>query len=59
MGCEFVDIFLLLLSRNMKSVLASILALLGDMDLIRYDRSTHDVDLCSLFLLKGMRSARV
>lgn len=59
MGCEFVDIFLLLLSRNMKNVLASILALLGDMDLIRYECSTHDVDLCSLFLIKGVYEACV
>uniref|UniRef100_H3CPS3 F-box protein 5 n=1 Tax=Tetraodon nigroviridis TaxID=99883 RepID=H3CPS3_TETNG len=34
MGCEFVDIFSSLLSRNMKNVLARILALLGGLDLI-------------------------
>ncbi|XP_051935406.1 F-box only protein 5 [Hippocampus zosterae] len=34
MGLEFVDVFSSLLSKNMKSVLAKILALLGDMDLI-------------------------
>ncbi|XP_028983616.1 F-box only protein 5 [Betta splendens] len=35
MGLEFVDMFTSLLSRNMRSILADILALLGDMDLIR------------------------
>lgn len=34
-GCEFVDMFSSLLSRNMKNILINILALLGDMDLIR------------------------
>ncbi|XP_058506832.1 F-box only protein 5 [Solea solea] len=34
MGLEYVDIFASLLSRNMRSILANILALLGDMDLI-------------------------
>uniref|UniRef100_A0A8C9YD35 F-box protein 5 n=1 Tax=Sander lucioperca TaxID=283035 RepID=A0A8C9YD35_SANLU len=34
MGREYVDIFLCLLSRNMRSILTNILALLGDMDLI-------------------------
>ncbi|XP_061646391.1 F-box only protein 5 [Phyllopteryx taeniolatus] len=34
MGCEFVDVFASLLSKNMRSILANILALLGDMDLI-------------------------
>ncbi|XP_054885675.1 F-box only protein 5 [Poeciliopsis prolifica] len=33
-GVENVDVFTALLSRNMKSILADILALLGDMDLI-------------------------
>lgn len=54
MGCEFVDIFSSLLSRNMRNVLTRILALLGDMDLIRYECNTHDVELCSLFLMEGM-----
>lgn len=49
MGCEFVDIFSSLLSRNMKNVLARILALLGGLDLIRYQRDRHEVELCSLF----------
>uniref|UniRef100_A0A3Q3W5V6 ZBR-type domain-containing protein n=1 Tax=Mola mola TaxID=94237 RepID=A0A3Q3W5V6_MOLML len=35
MGCEFVDIFSSLLSKNMRNILTKILALLGDMDLIR------------------------
>uniref|UniRef100_A0A3Q1EK10 F-box protein 5 n=1 Tax=Acanthochromis polyacanthus TaxID=80966 RepID=A0A3Q1EK10_9TELE len=34
MGVEYLDIFTSLLSRNMKSILTSILALLGDLDLI-------------------------
>ncbi|XP_078129778.1 F-box only protein 5 [Sander vitreus] len=34
MGREYVDIFSCLLSRNMRSILTNILALLGDMDLI-------------------------
>uniref|UniRef100_A0A3P8U848 F-box protein 5 n=1 Tax=Amphiprion percula TaxID=161767 RepID=A0A3P8U848_AMPPE len=34
MGLEYIDIFTSLLSRNMRSVLTNILALLGDMDLI-------------------------
>ncbi|KAM9847927.1 F-box only protein 5 [Aulostomus maculatus] len=34
MGQEYIDMFSSLLSRNMKSVLTSILVLLGDMDLI-------------------------
>ncbi|CAK6960737.1 F-box only protein 5 [Scomber scombrus] len=34
MGLEFVDMFSSLLSRNMRSILTDILALLGDMDLI-------------------------
>lgn len=59
MGCEFVDVFSSLLSRNMRNVLTSILALLGDMDLIRYECDTHDVELCILFLIKGMYWARV
>lgn len=55
MGCEFVDIFSSLLSRNMRNVLVSILALLGDMDLIRYECNAHDVEPCSLLSFKGMR----
>lgn len=35
MGREYVDMFSSLLSRNMRSILTNILALLGDMDLIR------------------------
>lgn len=35
MGLEHVDVFTSLLSRNMRMILANILALLGDMDLIR------------------------
>lgn len=35
MGLEFVDVFSSLLSRNMRSILVDILALLGDLDLIR------------------------
>ena len=35
MGLEYVDIFTSLLSRNMRSILTNILALLGEMDLIR------------------------
>lgn len=35
MGCEYVDMFSSLLSRNMRSILTNILSLLGDMDLIR------------------------
>lgn len=35
MGCEYVDIFSSLLHRNMRNILTKILALLGDMDLIR------------------------
>lgn len=35
MGLEHVDVFASLLSRNMKIILTNILALLGDMDLIR------------------------
>lgn len=35
MGLEHVDVFVSLLSRNMKIILTNILALLGDMDLIR------------------------
>ncbi|XP_070772514.1 F-box only protein 5 [Enoplosus armatus] len=34
MGREYVDVFSSLLSRNMRSILTNILALLGDMDLI-------------------------
>lgn len=34
MGLDYVDIFTSLLSRNMRSILTNILALLGDMDLI-------------------------
>ncbi|KAM9344606.1 F-box only protein 5 [Symphorus nematophorus] len=34
MGLEYVDMFSSLLSRNMRSILTNILALLGDMDLI-------------------------
>ncbi|KAM6915884.1 F-box only protein 5 [Xenentodon cancila] len=34
MGLEYVDMFASLLSRNMKSILTNILALLGEMDLI-------------------------
>ncbi|KAM8738148.1 F-box only protein 5 [Acanthopagrus schlegelii] len=34
MGCEYVDMFSSLLSRNMRSILTNILSLLGDMDLI-------------------------
>ncbi|XP_019942734.2 F-box only protein 5 [Paralichthys olivaceus] len=34
MGREYVDMFVSLLSRNMRSILSNILALLGDMDLI-------------------------
>ncbi|XP_049591890.1 F-box only protein 5 [Syngnathus scovelli] len=34
MGLEFVDVFSSLLSKNMRIILANILALLGDMDLI-------------------------
>ncbi|KAJ4949151.1 hypothetical protein JOQ06_020669 [Pogonophryne albipinna] len=34
MGQEYIDVFSCLLSRNMRSILANILALLGDMDLI-------------------------
>ncbi|XP_061767245.1 F-box only protein 5 [Nerophis ophidion] len=34
MGLEYVDVFSSLLSKNMKSILANILALLGDLDLI-------------------------
>ncbi|XP_028279367.1 F-box only protein 5 [Parambassis ranga] len=34
MGLEYIDIFTSLLSLNMKSILANILALLGDMDLL-------------------------
>lgn len=49
MGCEFVDIFSLLLSRNMRNVLTSILALLGDLDLIRYDRNPPRVELQPVF----------
>lgn len=41
MGCEFVDMFSSLLSRNMRNLLTSILALLGDMDLIRYECNLH------------------
>lgn len=41
MGCEFVDMFSSLLSRNMRNLLSSILALLGDMDLIRYECNLH------------------
>lgn len=41
MGCEFVDMFSSLLSRNMRNLLSSILALLGDMDLIRYECILH------------------
>lgn len=54
MGCEFVDVFSSLLSRNMKNVLSSILAMLGDMDLIRYERSTRDAQPRSLFLIRGL-----
>ncbi|XP_061914251.1 F-box only protein 5-like isoform X2 [Entelurus aequoreus] len=35
MGLEYVDVFSSLLSKNMGSILANILSLLGDMDLIR------------------------
>lgn len=35
MGEDFVDMFSSLLSRNMRTILTDILALLGDMDLIR------------------------
>ncbi|CAJ1067050.1 F-box only protein 5-like [Xyrichtys novacula] len=35
MGLEFVDVFSALLSRNMRSLLTKILAMLSDMDLIR------------------------
>lgn len=35
MGCEYVDVFSALLQRNMKNILTNVLALLGDMDLIR------------------------
>ncbi|KAL3050597.1 hypothetical protein OYC64_012592 [Pagothenia borchgrevinki] len=34
MGQEYIDVFSCLLSRNMRSILTNILALLGDMDLI-------------------------
>ncbi|XP_073338351.1 F-box only protein 5 [Pagrus major] len=34
MGCEYVDMFSSLLSRNMRNILTDILSLLGDMDLI-------------------------
>ncbi|XP_061693701.1 F-box only protein 5 [Syngnathoides biaculeatus] len=34
MGSDFVDVFASLLSKNMRNILANILALLGDMDLI-------------------------
>ncbi|XP_068597788.1 F-box only protein 5 [Brachionichthys hirsutus] len=34
MGLEYVDVFSSLLARNMKSILADVLVLLGDMDLI-------------------------
>ncbi|XP_008298248.1 F-box only protein 5 [Stegastes partitus] len=34
MGLEYVDIFTSLLSRNMRSILTNVLALLGDMDLV-------------------------
>lgn len=37
MGCEFVDVFSSLLSRNMRNILTRVLSLLGDMDLIRYE----------------------
>lgn len=54
MGCEFVDVFSSLLSRNMRNVLTSILALLGDMDLIRYETAQSvfnlgDEGTCSVF----------
>ena len=35
MGREYVDVFSSLLSRNMRAMLTNVLALLGDMDLIR------------------------
>lgn len=35
MGLEYVDMFTSLLSRNMRSVLADVLSMLGDLDLIR------------------------
>lgn len=40
MGCEHVDVFSSLLMRNMRHILKKILALLGDMDLIRYITNT-------------------